>query len=236
LRLVSRTSASTTSQSTCLRTQGDTPHIAAHNTPAAAAAGSAAQHLRYRYPRGPARMHACMHSVQHSCWCRAVHQGESPCQHTRADACLARHTPQNSVLPPQHSNNTPVDLRPALVAHKAVLLAVVEPVARPACDVEAPQAVGLDPDQLVHTFVAPLVQQLTTQLQRTACKCAQPATNAWAVVSKIRSYSEFALLSLIGPPTPRNSAPKAAVWLEWALASSRLSTPGPSFALACRSV
>lgn len=62
----------------------------------------------------------------------------------------------------------PVDCWPALVAHQAVLLAVVEPMPRPACDDEAPQAVGLDPYELVHALVAPLVQQLTPKLQRTA--------------------------------------------------------------------
>lgn len=78
--------------------------------------------------------------------------------------------PPHRPHPPSRPAAAPVDLWVTLVPHEAVLLAVVEPVPSPACDDEAPKAVGLDPNQLIHALVAPGEQQLTAKLQGTPCK------------------------------------------------------------------
>ena len=56
-----------------------------------------------------------------------------------------------------------VDVRGAFHADQAVLLGVVEPVAGAARANQALQLVDLDPDQLVHSLVAPDVQALSAQ-------------------------------------------------------------------------
>lgn len=61
-----------------------------------------------------------------------------------------------------------IGLRLALDAHEAVLLAVVEPVARSAGSNQPLQLVRLDPDHLLDRRVAPELEALTAELHRTA--------------------------------------------------------------------
>jgi len=65
--------------------------------------------------------------------------------------------------------NAAINVGAALHANKTVLLGVVEPMSCPPGPDQALQLVGLHPDELIHSLVAPDVQALPSQLHCTPC-------------------------------------------------------------------
>lgn len=61
-----------------------------------------------------------------------------------------------------------VEVRFSLDTNEAVLFTMVQPVACPACTDEPVQLIGLHPDQLINSVIAPDLQTFSTQLHSTA--------------------------------------------------------------------